>query len=254
MGWKIGWLFTPLSVWHVIQCTFTSLAEGSGQPLVQSKKACMNTKKHSQARTFPTDTITSSHGRDLDPKAPLLPLGQVSTSPWLKWRADAVIACGTAGCSQGRGCPLLGAKNQLKTGYTLEKSEGTESLPVWGLEIREGSHTTELQNGTKRSNKMFLIRQEIKINFLAQHRTELPPVITGRGVSQTAQPLGISRQRFPRETVRLKGIANGLAQAETLQYTLHSSPAPLKQEACADFCVMARTAQPHEPFPAAPLA
>lgn len=100
---------------------------------------------------------------------------------------------------------------------------------------------------------MFLIRQEIKINFLAQHLTELPPVITGRGVPQTAQPLGIPRQRFPRETVLLKVIAYGLAQVEILQNTLPSSPAPVKQEACADFCLMARTAQAHEPFPAAPL-
>lgn len=121
-------------------------------------------------------------------------------------------------------------KSQLKTGYTLEKSEGTESFPVWGLEIREGSHTTELQNGTSHSNKMLLTKQEIKINFLVQHLTELPPVTTGRGVPETAQPLGIPRQRFPRETVLLKIIAYGLAQVEILQNTLHSSPAPLKQE------------------------
>lgn len=80
---------------------------------------------------------------------------------------------------------------------------------------------------------------------------ELLPVITGRGVPQTAQPLGIPRQRFPREAVLLRVIAYGLAQVEILQTTLHGSPAPLKQEPCADFCLMARTAQPHEP--AAPL-
>lgn len=86
-----------------------------------------------------------------------------------------------------------------------------------------------------------------------QHLTELLPVITGRGVPQTAQPLGIPRQKFPREPVLLKTIVCGLAQVEILKNTQHSSPTPLKHEACADFYLTARTAQPHGPFLAAPL-
>jgi len=35
--------------------------------------------------------------------------------------------------------------------------------------------------------KMFLLKGDITSNFLAQHPTELPPVILGRGVPQTAQ-------------------------------------------------------------------
>lgn len=85
-----------------------------------------------------------------------------------------------------------------------------------------------------------------------QHLTELPPVITGRGVPQTAQPLGIPRQRFPREPVLLKAIAYGLAPVEILKKTTQESN-PLRQEACADFYLMARTAQPCGPFLAAPL-